>query len=98
MTATAVVHLITRSTAVTGHRRRQKTWSAQLHRHAQLVGLAPRTHMHAPDLRLFVSKIKSRYKPVGHGHGGSSPSRTRTLCAWCGAAGCAVTVRSAILC
>src|SRR5690242_13610549 len=43
MTATAVIHLITRSAAITGHRQQQKTWSGQLRHHAQLVGLAPRT-------------------------------------------------------
>jgi len=53
MTATAVVHLITRSAAITEHHQRQKTWSGQLRHHAQLVGLAPRTraYVHAESSR-----------------------------------------------
>jgi len=43
MTATAVVHLIPRSAAVTGHHQQQKTCSGQSRHHAQLVGLGPRT-------------------------------------------------------
>src|ERR1700722_14002670 len=49
MTATAVVHLITRSAAITGHRQRRKTWSEQWRYYARLVGLAPRLPVREPD-------------------------------------------------
>ena len=42
-TATAVVHLITRSAAITVHHQQKKTRSEQLRHHPQLVGLGPRT-------------------------------------------------------
>jgi hypothetical protein len=83
---TAVVHLITRSAAITGHHQQQKTWSVQLRHHAQLVGLAPRTQIHGVDLRLFVYRLGWASNAAGHRHGSSTPSRTATLCACDGTA------------
>ena len=41
------------------------------------VRVGPRTHSHVSDLRLSVSGVSQASNAAGHGHGGSSPSRTR---------------------
>jgi hypothetical protein len=63
--------------------------------HVRKLQLAPRTHIHVSDLRLFVSKIRLVRKSAGHRRGGSRPSRTRTLWAWHDAA--SLKTASAIL-
>jgi hypothetical protein len=40
------------------------------------VQVPPRTPIHAPDLRLFVSLCANVDETAAHSHGGSSPSRT----------------------
>lgn len=79
-TAPAVLHLMTRSAAIIGHRRRLAKLRGQGDAdHVPKVRTPPRTQIHISDLRLFISKVRWSRKFAGHERAGSSLSRTRTL-------------------
>src|ERR1700685_192552 len=77
---------------VIGHRRARTSWSA-LPSYARLVGLGPRTHIHAPDLRLFVSLHVNVDNTAAHSPRGSNPPRTRAYVHETGAPRAPVTFR-----